>query len=137
MIRRRRGSEEGAAALETALVAPLFITIVIGTINVGWALFCGAEVRHAVERSTRMLIADPELTDDLTVASTTMEDAVRDELSAANPDNVDVTVTKETVGTNGSIARLSWTYSYTIEPPFVDPVSLNFDSSLIVPLRPT
>jgi Flp pilus assembly protein TadG len=132
---RKRGPEDGAAALEMALVAPLFIAIVLGIINIGWAVFCGAEVRHAVERSTRMLIADPSIADDLSAGSATMQEAVRDALSAADPDEVDVTLTKETVGTSGTVARLAWTYGYTIDAPFVDPISIDFDSSLVVPLR--
>jgi Flp pilus assembly protein TadG len=126
---RRKGSEDGAAALEMALVAPLFITLVIGIINIGWAMYCGAEVRHAVERSTRMLFVDPD------TAESDIQTAVEDQLSAADPDDVEVTLTTETVGASGQIARLSWTYGYAIEPPFVDPIELNFDSSLVVPLR--
>jgi Flp pilus assembly protein TadG len=131
MTATRKGPESGAAALEMALVAPLFMTMVLGTLNVGWGLYCGAEVRHAVERSTRLLIADPE------TPIETIEAEVLDTLSAADPDDVDVSMTTETVGTTGEIARLTWTYRYTIDVPFVEPVVLNFDSSIVAPLRPT
>ena len=57
MTTRFLKNRDGAAALETALVAPIFITLVLAIFQVGWALYCGAEVRHAVERSTRLLIA--------------------------------------------------------------------------------
>lgn len=127
----RRGPESGAAALEMALVAPLFMALVLGTFNVGWALFCGAEVRHAVERSTRLLIADPE------TPAATIEAEVHDALSAADPEHVDVTLSTEPVGTSGQIARISWTYGYTLHAPFIEPVVLNFDSSMVVPLRTT
>lgn len=122
-------NRDGAAALETALVAPIFLTLVLVIFNAGWALYCGGEVRHAVERSTRLLIADPS-TDEATI-----ETDVKDALNAANPDDVNVTMTTEAVGSSGQIARLSWTYGYALDAPFVDPVTLNFDSSIVVPLR--
>jgi Flp pilus assembly protein TadG len=132
MVRRgvtRRGWRDGSTALETALVAPVFLTMVLGILMVGWGLFCGAEVRHAVERSSRMLIVNPDAT------AGDIETAVHDQLNAANADDVELTMTTETVGTTGEIARLSWTYGYAIDAPFIDPVTLNFDSSLVVPLR--
>lgn len=127
---KRRGPESGAAALEAALVMPVFITLVIGILNIGWALYCGAEVRHAVERSTRLLIVDPDTTAD------DVEAAVMADLHGANAEDVGFTMTTEEVGdTGGAVARLTWTYGYTVEAPFVRPVVLDFGSSLVVPLR--
>lgn len=127
---RRRGPESGAAALETALVMPVFMTLVIGILNLGWALYCGAEVRHAVERATRLLILDPDATE------ATIEAAVLDDLDGADPDDVGFTMVTEEVGdTGGAVARLEWTYGYTIEAPFVRPIILDFGSSMVVPLR--
>lgn len=122
-------NREGAAAVETALVAPLFMTLVLVIFNAGWALYCGGEVRHAVERSTRLLIADP------TTTEAVIEADVHDTLNSADPDDVAVTLTTEAVGSDGQIGRLSWTYSYTVDAPFVDPLVFNFDSSIVVPLR--
>ncbi|HYG25349.1 MAG TPA: TadE/TadG family type IV pilus assembly protein [Caulobacteraceae bacterium] len=126
---RRRGWNEGAAALETALVSPLFIALVLGTLYIGWALYCGAEVRHAVERSTRLVIENPD------IDQATLQTAVRDQLKAAEPTDVTVTLTTHTVGTDGEVARLGWTYAYRIDAPFIDPVTIDFDSSIIVPKR--
>lgn len=129
MKRRMRGAEEGAAALETALVAPIFLTMVLAIFNVGWALYCGGEVRHAVERATRLLIADPD------TEEAVIEADVKGALNAADPDDVNLTMTTEAVGVDGQIARLTWTYAYTIDAPFIDPAVLDFGSSIVVPLR--
>ena len=126
---RRRGWNEGAAALETALVMPLFVAMVLGTLYTGWALYCGAEVRHAVERSTRLVIETP------TIDQETLQTAVRDQLRAADADDVTITLTTHTVGTDGEVARLGWRYRYNIDAPFIDPLTINFDSSIIVPKR--
>lgn len=120
---------DGAAALETALVAPIFITLVLAIFQIGWALYCGAEVRHAVERSTRLLIADPG------ASEADIETAIAGDLNAVNPADVVLTMTTEPVGENGQIARLTWTYGYTLDAPFISPVVLDFGSSIVVPLR--
>lgn len=128
---KRRGPESGAAALETALVMPVFMTLVIGILNVGWAFYCGAEVRHAVERATRMIIIDPDTTE------TEIQTAVLDDLNAANPDDVTITMAPEDVGDeDGQVARLTWAYGYTVDVPFVkNPIVFDFGSSMVVPLR--
>ena len=121
--------QRGAAALEGALVAPIFLTMVLGIFNIGWALYCGGEVRHAVERSTRLLIANPD------TSEATIEADVKGALNAAEADDVNVVMTTEAVGDDGQIARLSWTYAYAVDAPFMEPVVIDFDSSIVVPLR--
>ena len=129
MTVRFLNNRDGAAALETALVAPVFIALVLGILQIGWALYCGAEVRHAVERSTRLLIADPD------TAEADIEAAIAEDLNSVNPADVNLTMTTEAIGTSGQIARLTWTYGYTLEAPFIAPVVLDFGSSIVVPLR--
>jgi Flp pilus assembly protein TadG len=129
MARRRRGWNAGTAAVETALVLPVFLAFVLGTLNLGWALFCGAEVRHAVERSSRLLIKDP------TTSAATIQTAVRAQLSAANPSAVTLTKSTTAVGSGGGVATLSWTYAYSVEAPFLKTTTFTFDSSMAVPLR--
>lgn len=130
LIRPRRGAQSGAAAVELALVSPLFIALIFGIFNLGWAMHCGAEVRHAVERSTRMLIANPSTT------SEQLETAVHGLLHAADPEQVSVVLTQEAVGP-AQIARISWTYSYTMSTPFIPDKVFTFDASMVVPLPPT
>jgi Flp pilus assembly protein TadG len=129
MRKSRKGWNSGAAAVELALVLPVFITFVFGILNLCWALYCGAEVGHAVERSTRLLIVDP------TTSAATILTNVKSQLSAADPNAVTLTKTTQAVGTGGGIAKLSWTYAYTLSSPFMTSKTFNFDSSMVVPLR--
>jgi Flp pilus assembly protein TadG len=129
MRRARKGWNSGAAAVELALVLPVFLTFIFGIFNLGWALYCGAEVRHAVERSTRLLIKDP------TTSASTILTNVKSQLSAADPNAVSLTKTTQAVGTGGGIAMLNWTYAYTLTSPFMQSKTFNFDSSMVVPLR--
>lgn len=127
---RRRGPESGAAALETALVLPVFMTLVIGIFNLGWAFYCGAEVRHAAERATRLIIYNPATTE------AEIQSAVLDDIHAADADDVTVSLATEAVGeAGGQVARISWSYGYRVEAPLIRPITLDFGSSIVVPLR--
>jgi len=129
MARRRRGWNSGTTAVETALILPVFVTFIFGTLNLGWALYCGAEVRHAVERSSRLLIVDP------TTPADTILTNVKSQLSAATPSAVSLTKTTQSLGSGGGIAKLNWSYAYTLSSPFMKTVTFNFDSVTVVPLR--
>ena len=124
-----RDCDSGATALELALVMPVFITLVFGIFNYGWAIYCGNEVRNAVENASRLLIEDPDTTlDDLRAE-------VEARLSGASIDDVTLSMATETVGTSTDVARISWTYVYTVDTPFIDQTLLRFDSSIVAPLR--
>jgi Flp pilus assembly protein TadG len=129
MRKPRKGWDSGAAAVELALVLPVFVAFVFGIFNLGWAMYCGAEVRHAVERSTRLLIKDP------TTSASTIQTNVRAQLKSATPSAVTLSKTTTAVGTGGGIAKLSWTYAYTVTAPFINSKTFHFDSSMVVPLR--
>ncbi len=131
--RRRHGDwrrcESGATAVELALIMPMFVALVFGIFNYGWAIYCGNEVRYAVQRASRLLVADP---------NTSLNDlraAVAERLNGADIDDINLTMSTETFGASTQVARISWTYAYTIETPFLDDAVLNFDSSLLAPLR--
>lgn len=129
MTKPRRGWNSGATAVETALILPVLLTFVFGIFNLGWAMYCGAEVRHAVERSSRLLIKDPA-----TSATTILTD-VKSQLSSADPTAVSLTKETQALGTGGGIAKLNWTYAYTVSAPFIRTATFNFDSVTVVPLR--
>ncbi|MDP1737121.1 MAG: pilus assembly protein [Caulobacter sp.] len=124
-----RRCESGATAVELALVMPMFVALVFGIFNYGWAIYCGNEVRYAVQRASRLLIVEPD---------TSLEDlraAVAERLNGAEIEDVDLAMTTETFGASTHVARITWTYAYTIQTPFLDDAVLNFDSSLLAPLR--
>lgn len=54
---------KGGVAVELGLTLPLFIILVIGAIQVGWALHCGSSLRWALERSSRSLLFDPSISE--------------------------------------------------------------------------
>src|SRR5215212_6938024 len=67
--------EQGASALEFALVCPVFFLMLFGLFEFGWALHCGASVRAAVTKEIRLLIASSDTT------QAQFETAVKEELA--------------------------------------------------------
>lgn len=79
--------ENGAAAVEFALIGMLLILVSIGTIEIGRALFIFNELAHAADRAARAILIDPDISD------ADLAEQVRDEdlLTGLTPDLVTVT----------------------------------------------
>lgn len=128
-LRRANG---GAAAVEFALVSSVFFTLVIGIFNLGWVLYCGADVRHAVERGSRIYLSNPNAT------STQLRSRIATYLEVTSITSVGTVVTRETIaGGQASVARVTWTYSTGLSIPFVPASTFNFGGQVMVPLAVT
>lgn len=117
--------------LEFALVSPIFIAMLFGVFYVGLAFYCDASVRHAVQKSSRMLILDPTTTADA------LQTAVRAELTEVPVTNVSVTLSSETADINETIERITWSYSYVLSIPLFPDYLIQSGSSLVVPMLTT
>jgi Flp pilus assembly protein TadG len=122
--------ESGAAAVEFALISTVLITLIFGIFNTGWAIYCGADVRHAIERSARIYIAKP------TATETELRTAIESHLMTVPLSDVALTVTKPTVS-GAQVAQIAWTYNYTISIPFIPTVVVPLGSQIIAPIRQT
>ncbi len=58
MLRSRTRSEEGAALVEMAIVLPLFILLLFGIMEAGWAFSQQVEVRNAAREGARLAVVD-------------------------------------------------------------------------------
>lgn len=54
---------QGAAAMEFAMVAPIFILLIIGTLQLGLAYYANAGLRNAVEMGARYAVIYPNPSD--------------------------------------------------------------------------
>ena len=61
-FRRIRRSQRGATAVEFALVAPIFLIMVIGVFELGRAMWIRASMQYAVEETTRYAIVNTSAT---------------------------------------------------------------------------
>jgi Flp pilus assembly protein TadG len=121
----------GATILEFAIVAPVLIAMLVGVFNVGFAMYAGAAVRNAIQRSSRALMMTP------TTTAATIKTSAQALLVDVPVNNLAVTVTTETVTASMQIKRVSWTYDYALWVPFADNSTLSFGSSMVVPMAPT
>jgi len=111
MIRGIRSEERGAAALEFALVAPVFILFIIGIAQLGILFFANAAVHSALADGARAASMFPLPTDE----------AIRTEISAQrfglDSDHLD---TPEIVhGASGGTTFADITLSYTVQLDFI------------------
>ena len=132
MSNRRRGAAAGfaddaggMAAIEFALISPLLILLLLGAIQLGWALHNAASVRWALEASARSLMINPSLT----------EDAVRTDMVArlskvADASDIEVTVTPDE---DEESVVLESTYTAELTLPILPAETLTFRNRVTVP----
>jgi Flp pilus assembly protein TadG len=129
MASRWRGfaDRSGATALELALVFPALITLIMGIFYAGWAMYCGSEVRHAVELGSRVYIVNPSAT------LTDLKTAVSSKLVYVSMTGVTVNSTTQAVGA-ATNQHITWSYQTTLAIPFVPVQTLPFSGMIDVPL---
>jgi len=130
-LRRFSDDGRGATMLEFAIVAPVLIAMLVGVFNVGFAMYAGAAVRNAIQRSSRVLMMTP------TTTAATIKTSAQALLVDVPVNNLAVTVTTETVTASMQIKRVTWTYDYALWVPFASNSTLSFGSSMVVPMAPT
>ena len=129
-LHRWRRDERGGTAVEFALISSVLVTLIMGIFNVGWAIYCGGDVRHGIERGSRIYITNPTATEQQ------VRDAVSANLGTVPISDVTLTITKPTVS-GAQMAQLAWTYNYTVTIPFVPPVVFHLGSQILAPIRAT
>jgi Flp pilus assembly protein TadG len=119
-------SEDGASALEFALIFPLFASLLFGSVQLGLAYYFAGSVQFALERTarTRMVTA---------LSSSQLQTAFDNELAAFTDDNLTLSYSVDSSG-DVPIATLSTTFSYTFVIPFVPSFTIAFPVTTKVPV---
>lgn len=120
-------NEDGNAAVEFALVAPVFFALLLGIIQVGWQLHCASSTRYALEREARALTIDSDLT------ASDIETAMLARLHGISSNAVAVTLQNQTISGVAAITATA-TYQGTLVVPFIGDYPLTFNSSVTVPV---
>lgn len=129
MFARFRRDEGGASAVEFAIVSPVFLALLYGLFQVGWALHCASSVRYALEESARSVMLDENF------SSGAVEAMMRARLTdIANPEiQVDLS-TEEQTGVE--LVHLHATYVHEMVIPFLPSYEVTFNQQASV-ARPT
>lgn len=103
----------GTAAIEFAIVAPVFLTMLYGLIETGRVFWTQSTLQYAVEEAVRFAIVDNSVSES-DVASIAVSNAIG--LAA---DASDFTVTFETVGAVRNFITVQAAYQFEFLTPFL------------------
>jgi Flp pilus assembly protein TadG len=119
LFRRFGRNEDGGPAIEFAIIAPVFITVCLGVISLGYAFQVRNEMAHAADAGIRKVMMDPDITD---AALTT---AIKDAFQESDPDSLTITLTETTIDSVDyrSIA-LSYPFTRIVIPGLPDNMTL-------------
>jgi len=130
MARRGYGRDEaGSTAVELAFCLPILLMLVLGIVQFGWAQHQVSSIRYAMQRSSRALMIDPDLTE------AQIQAMVSSRLGPSAGIDVDVNLTK-TPTAYGRLATLATTYVASFGVPMVGAFEIPFQVSVTTALRP-
>lgn len=130
MFARFAKDEGGASAAEFALISPLFITLLFGIFQLGWALHCASSVRYALEESARTVMLNEALT------ASDVETAMRDKLARFADPDIAVDIVEDSSQAGMELVHLNATYVHQLAVPFLPEWELTFQQTASV-ARPT
>jgi Flp pilus assembly protein TadG len=112
LARAARSDERGVALLETALILPVFLMLVMGTIDLGRAVYIRTALANAARDGARFATVDPRNTSCIKTVAARYS-------SLANLTASDVTVTPPAVVDVGQPIRVAVQSIYTPVTPLI------------------
>lgn len=128
-FKRFVGATGGASALEFALIAPVFFTMMFGTIQIGIAYYYAGSVQFALERTARITMVDQDM------SQGEVQAAFANELANFTNQTVDVSYSVDDSG-DVPIGQFAATYVHEIVVPFIPSFEVSFAVETRVPLTP-
>lgn len=124
---RLRRDKRGAAAVEFAMVSPLFLLMAIGGMEVSIALHKGSSVQWAIEKAARTAMITPAMDQE------SFQDLVDGNLAQMGVEaEVNVAYSRET-GSEIVLARAQATYVHTVRPVLLPSFDVSFESDVSFP----
>ncbi len=120
LFRRFRRNEDGGPAIEFAIIAPVFITVALGVISLGYAFQVRNEMAHAADSGIREVLMDP------TISDSDLETAIKDAFPESDPDNLTIALTETTIdGVDYRAIALSYSFNRIVIPGMPDNMTLD------------
>ncbi len=128
-LARFRDDERGTSALEFGLIAPLLFTFIFASVQLGWALHCGSQVRFALDTAARQLLLDPNTT------QAQLRSAMTPILTGTvDPAQVAITLTQDASNPAVTMARAESVYTHQLQIAFLPVYTLQFRARTAVPI---
>ena len=119
----------GASALEFAILLPVFVSMLLGTVQVGMLFYQAGTVQHALEDTAREVMVQSSMT------SGQIETSIRSRLQDLVSNEVVVSYSVETVG-KASVANINAAFTLELFIPFVPAFSVPMVAETRVPFVP-
>ena len=130
MFRRSfRRDRSGATAIELAFCLPILLTLVVGIFQFGWTQHQVSSIRYAMQRASRALMLNPDLTE------AQVQAMVTNRLTSTANIDVEVDLTKTNTA-NGRLATLETTYVAAFGVPSLLQFRIPFEMRVTTALRP-
>jgi Flp pilus assembly protein TadG len=130
-LRSLIGDRAGTTAVEFAIVAPMFLAMLFGVFEMGWAFHCNQTVDYATTTAARSLIANPSL------SQSQLQTKVQT-LAGQLADNNGISVALSEDASNASprLARVTATYTHSFTVPFLSAWHYTYNTKSVVTLSP-
>ena len=125
----RLACQGGATAVEFAIIAPVFLVMVLGTVELGRAMWIKASIQYAVEETTRyaMVNTGTSMSDLQTYAGTQL----------IGVEEADVTFVAQTESADGSsFVSITGSHNFSVLVPIVPLPDVTLSAKSRVPLNP-
>lgn len=99
-----------------------------GVLSLGWTIYTITNVNFAAERASRILRLNSLLTE------TQLSAAVKAQLPHLEQDDVSVTLEVDTGAGGYRLGRVTVTYEYVFDIPFIGSYPLTYNSTVSVPM---
>jgi Flp pilus assembly protein TadG len=126
-LRKALRDRSGGAALEFAILGPVFLLLLIGFFQLAWAMFCASSVRYALHNSARSLVLNP------TMSQSQLQTLVQAAVSPLARPNVSVSLTRAYPNSGLQLATATATYSFQIVVPFMPTYNGAFSTTFVQP----
>ncbi|MGD2131530.1 MAG: pilus assembly protein [Maricaulaceae bacterium] len=120
--------KRGASALEFALISPILIVLILGAMEVGWAMNRASTVQWAIERASRAAMVDSLVTRE------ELEDRVNEILRNMNePDGVTIRYEVSSLS-DAVVGHVSADYAHSFQMPFVPGADMRVTVDSYIPV---
>jgi Flp pilus assembly protein TadG len=120
--------DKGTAAIEFALIVPLFLLITIGGFNLAWSLERIQNVEFAMSLAARALELSP------TTTQSQLQTIVRNNLQFDDKNAVTLTLVVDPADSGTKLAHATVNYALSIWIPLLGTYSMTRSSAITVPL---
>lgn len=119
LLARFRADRSGVSAIEFALIVPVFVVLLIGTVMIGHGFYVANSLQWAVERTTRQLMLDRHFTE------AQFETELRTLASRLSNVSFDVTYASAMYG-EIPVTEVRTTVSYPVSIPLIAPLTMTY-----------